>query len=808
MQNKFTATAKNAMREAVRTAGVLGHTYIGTEHLLLALTKEKGSIAAEMLALRGVSAETTRTLVTELSGVGAVCSPDASDMTPALRRVIESSSGFASKYGHALIGTEDLLLALIGERESVAAKLLIAQNVSLNELQNDVSAFLGEMNSARDGERGTGRQTGGVLLQYGRDLTAMASCGLIDPTIGREEEIERVIRILSRRTKNNPCLVGEPGVGKTAVAEGLATRIAQGRVPEDMAGKCVISLDIGAMLAGAKYRGEFEERLKKVIAEAVKSRNVILFIDELHTIVGAGAAEGAVDAANLLKPMLARGELQVIGATTTEEYRRYIERDAALERRFQAVAVEEPTEKDTVAILEGLRPKYESHHHVRITDEAIEAAVALSVRYIPDRFLPDKAIDLLDEASSKKRIEALGITSEEIPGEEMLRRLREEKELAIRAGTFDRAVQLREEITEAESVCQAQRELRRKEREAKIVTVGAREIEEVVTAWTKIPVKRLSEEAKENLLCLEERLRARVIGQEHAVSATARAIRRGRVGLANPARPTCSLMLIGPTGVGKTELAKAVAETVFGSEQALIRLDMSEYMEKHSVSKLIGSPPGYIGYDDGGGLCERVRRRPYAVVLFDEIEKAHPDIYHLLLQILDDGMLTDASGRTVSFKNTVIMMTANLATEGGGVLGFSQGMGETQRRAEAQKKALTAYFRPELINRIDEIIVFDPLTEAALTEIAAHMLEEVGARIRALGIEAVFDPSVSALLAAHPDVKIYGARPLRREIFARVEDAFSLRVLDGTLKRGDRVFVAARDGEIVLQSESTVSSQA
>ncbi len=802
MQNKFTATAKNAMREAARYAGTLGHTYIGTEHLLLALTAEKNSVASDLLAARGVTYDTTHTLITELTGVGAPCAPDASDMTPALRRVIESSAEHAAKYGHTLIGTEDLLLALIGEKESVAAKLLIAQNISLSELRNDTALFFGELCGRQESApSGSSKQTQGVLLQYGRDLTAMASCGLLDPIVGREEETERVIRILSRRTKNNPCLIGEPGVGKTAIVEGLALRIAQGSVPDDLAEKSVITLDIGAMLAGAKYRGEFEDRLKKVMNEAIKSRGIILFIDEIHTIVGAGAAEGAVDAANILKPVLARGELQVIGATTTEEYRRHIEKDAALERRFQSVDVSEPSTEQTLAILCGLRPRYESYHHIRITDEALSAAVSLSDRYIPDRYLPDKAIDLLDEAASKKRIESFGVSPTLVGYETALKRLQQEKEEAVKEKDFERAATLRESIAHTQMQYRQEKETRRREREAKEISIGAREIEEVVTAWTKIPVSRLSQDMSESLLHLEERLREQIIGQDAAVSAVSRAIRRGRTGLSSPLRPISSLMLAGPTGVGKTELAKAVAQIVFGSEKALIRLDMSEYMEKHSVSKLIGSPPGYIGYDEGGGLTERVRRRPYAVVLFDEIEKAHPDIFHLLLQIMDDGVLTDSSGHTVSFKNTVIILTTNAGTrERGGVLGFSQAGAGDLSSGEETLRTLRTHFSPEFLNRIDEIVPFSSLGRDTLVRIAEKLLEEVRMRLLSIGIEATFERSVAEMVASHPDVTIYGARPLRREIFAKIEDAFSLCLLSGSIKRGDRVRVWVRDGEVMIDT--------
>ncbi len=743
-----------------------------------------------------------RTFITELSGTGADTLPDAEDMTPTLRRVIETSLGYAKKYHHVLIGTEDLLLALSYERESAAVRLMIAEGVSLTELQNDIISFFGETGREEVTPTKPAKQTS-TLAQFGRDLTAMASCGLIDPIVGREKETERVIQILSRRTKNNPCLIGEPGVGKTAVVEGLAARIAEGTVPDDLMEKTVITLDIGAMIAGAKYRGEFEDRLKKVMAEVSKQRGVILFIDEIHTIVGAGAAEGAVDAANILKPALARGELQLIGATTTEEYRRHIEKDAALERRFQSVNVSEPTAEETLAILKGLRTRYEAHHHIRISDEALAAAVYLSVRYIPDRFLPDKAIDLIDEAASKKRIESFGTSPRLNEIERERRRLQEEKELAIQNKEFDRAAALRERIGETELRQKEERELWRKEQEGREFSIGSADVEEIVTAWTKIPVEKAGAEMGARFLHLEEALSRRIIGQEKAISAASRAIRRGRVGLSDPNRPTASLLFMGPTGVGKTALAACIAELVFGSEKELIRLDMSEYMEKHSISKLIGSPPGYVGYEDGGGLSEKVRRHPYSVVLFDEIEKAHPDVFNLLLQILDDGKLTDSTGRTVSFQNTVIILTTNIGTgekTGGGMLGFSaDGAAGTERERELCMRALRAHFRPEILGRIDEIVVFEKLTREDLVAIAEVLLEDVRQRIHALGMEVSFESSVAEMIASHPEVTHYGARPLRRELFSKVEDVFSMWILEGKMKKGDRVTVFAENGKIALR---------
>ena len=805
IQNKFTPSAKNALKGASAEAGALGHTYIGTEHLLLAMARDNESVGGGILLSRGIEYEAVKQLVREISGVGAETTPDSSDMTPAFRRVIERSSGVAEKYGHALIGTEDLLLAMIQEKDCVAVKLLIAQNISMNELQNDIVAFFGDIGGEADTVTKKPKPALSAVGQFGRDLTAYASMGLLDPIIGRSAETERVIQILSRRTKNNPCLIGEPGVGKTAVVEGLAERIAAGTVPDNLSDKVVIALDISAMIAGAKYRGEFEDRLKKVMDEVMKNRNIILFIDEIHTIVGAGAAEGAVDAANILKPALARGELQVIGATTTAEFRRHIEKDAALERRFQSVMVAEPSTEEALEILRGLRFKYESHHRIVIPDEALEAAVRYSVRYIPERFLPDKAIDLIDEAASKKRLDSYSVSPRITAYESEIRELNEQKENAIREQRFDLAMNVREKLIRTEQALREEKEHLRREKENERIAITADDIADVVTAWTKIPVKKLVDSAGERLLRLEELLGDRIVGQDRAVSAVARAIRRGRVGLGDPVRPICSLLFMGPTGVGKTELAACVAEIVFGSAKALIRLDMSEYMEKHSVSKLIGSPPGYVGYDEGGGLTEKVRRSPYSVILFDEIEKAHPDIFGLLLQILDNGILTDSSGHTANFKNTIIILTTNIGSgehEHGGVLGFSAQSGSVHER-EQHMKALKSYFRPELINRIDEIIVFGTLSHESVRAIARKMLADVGERIRALGVTADFDDSVSQMLADCEDVRQYGARPLRREIFSKIEDAFSLWMLDGKLVPGDRVTVSAKNGAISFTKQAS-----
>ncbi len=804
LQNRFTGSAGTCIREASHAAEKLGHTYIGTEHLLLTLAGAKGAVSGEVLASRGMTESAIREKLITLSGKGDRTSLSGEDMTPALRRVIELSGEHAKKYHHALIGTEDLLLALTQERECVAARLFALMGVSVHDLQNDIIAYFGDVTS----ENGAGakpQKNASALLQYGKDLTAMAACGLIDPIIGREKETDRVIGILSRRSKNNPCLIGEPGVGKTAVVEGLAARIANGNVPAALADKTLITLDIGAMIAGAKYRGEFEDRLKKVMAEASGNRGVILFIDELHTIVGAGAAEGAVDAANILKPVLARGELQIVGATTTEEYRRHIEKDAALERRFQSVTVEEPCEEETIAILRGLAPRYESHHGVSITDEALVSAVRLSVRYIPDRFLPDKAIDLIDEAAARARLGSIGISPLAAEREKELETLSEQKELAIRNKDFELAASLRDRITEADAALRKIKEEWQKKQAGHKVTVDAQAIARVVTAWTKIPVEKLQEDVSARLLHLEAALKERIVGQEKAIEAVARAIRRGRVGLSDPKRPMASLLFMGPTGVGKTELAKALAELVFGSARALVRLDMSEYMEKHSISKLIGSPPGYVGYEDGGGLSEKIRRRPYSVVLFDEIEKAHPDVFNLLLQILDDGVLTDSAGHTAGFQNTVIILTTNIGTKAEKTHGI--GFGDlSQSENEEAARALRAHFRPEFLGRMDEIISFAPLGRGELAAIAQKMLHEVSLRTEKLGIRVFFDESVGEMIASEAKCERYGARPLRREIASRVEDVLSLWILEGALTEGDEVRVRAENGVLGMVKEEKMKA--
>ena len=810
MNQRFTEKAKIALNNALEEARELGHTYVGTEHILLGLLSVTDSIAYRILTDRGVDADTTRELIASAVGTGAPSDVSGADMTPMTKKIIEESAYISARLGHNYIGTEHLLLAIVSEEDCFANKMLRAQNASSAEIRNDISEYFGGMRGESGAESAGGAKENKenisgcpTLSKYGTDLVRAAKEGRIDPIIGREKETERVVQILSRRTKNNPCLIGEPGVGKTAVVEGLAQRIADGTVPENLRDSTIVTLDISSMIAGAKYRGEFEERMKGVMEEVAKSPRIILFVDEIHTIIGAGGAEGAVDAANIIKPALARGTMQLIGATTIDEYRKYIEKDAALERRFQSVMVGEPTPDEAVQILYGLRDKYEAHHKLKISDEAIEAAVALSVRYIGDRFLPDKAIDLVDEAASKLHIQGFTPSDEVKKLEEKLKGVLAEKEEAIRGEDYERAASLRDdekklqdEIKNAKSASPAGGE----------TVVKAEDIEDIVTAWTGIPVRKLAAEEGQKLLNLDKILKERVIGQDEAVEAVARAIRRGRTGLKDPKRPVGSFIFLGPTGVGKTELSKVLADVMFGSADAMIRVDMSEYMEKHSVAKLIGSPPGYVGYEEGGQLTEKIRRHPYSVVLFDEIEKAHPDVFNILLQILDDGILTDAQGRRVDFKNCIIIMTSNVGASSilePKRLGFAdsdsaEGDADATMR-QSVMDALKATFRPEFLNRIDDIIVFNKLSDENIKAIASLMLGEVKSRIAERGINIEFSDGVVAMLAKEGFDPVYGARPLRRAIVRRVEDSLSEEMLSGNIGEGDSVRAELEGDRIVYR---------
>ena len=808
----------------MQIASELGHTYIGSEHLLLGLLSEDTGVAAHYLQERGATVEKVQEAVVRIAGEGTPSAISSSDITPRTKNIIENSLVESQRYGQNYIGTEHLLLALLEERDCVAVRILEGLGVSVNDLRQDIVAFLNNAGSGEaefSGSRGgfggapAGRQQAGkdsldstpTLKNFGRDLTAMARAGKIDPIIGRDSETERVIQILSRRTKNNPCLIGEPGVGKTAVVEGLAQRIVAGNVPENLREKSIVTLDIAGMIAGAKYRGEFEERFKNVMEEVQKNPNIILFIDEIHTIIGAGAAEGAVDAANIIKPALARGEMQVIGATTISEYRKHIEKDAALERRFQSVMVGEPTSDEALQILRGLRDKYEAHHKLKISDEALEAAVQLSVRYITDRFLPDKAIDLVDEAASRLRITAHTSPDDLKEMEKKIQSLAHDKEEAISSQDFEAAARLRDEEQALKADYDKKKAEWEKSNDTSSLTVKATDIADVVTQWTGIPVNRLLEEESEKLLHLDGLLKARVIGQDQAVEAVSKAIRRGRMGLKDPRRPVGSFIFMGPTGIGKTELAKALAEVMFGSPSAMIRLDMSEYMEKHSVSKLIGSPPGYVGYEEGGQLTEKIRRKPYSVVLFDEIEKAHPDVFNILLQVLEDGVLTDSQGRHVDFRNTILILTSNVgasemsATKALGFTSTPEATADEEARRERMMSALKSTFRPEFLNRIDDIIVFNSLRQQDIEAIANLMLKDVEKRIADLGITISFDPSVATLLAKEGFDPTYGARPLRRAVVRMVEDTFSTEMLEGKIQAGDSILAKAEDGKIVFSKE-------
>ena len=816
MMDRFTDNAGRALSAAYTAARKMGHTGVGSEHLLLGLLSRRDSIAAKLLAKHGITYENFYDKIVRNDGRGDE-SEENVDMSPRAKRIIENSGAEALATAQNYIGTEHILMAILHESDCVAVKLLLEENVDLDALYAQTSAvacgfepsgFTGGSDAPKKGQ-GEKKESSSdktpTLDQYGNDLTAAAREGKLDPVIGRENEMQRVIQILSRRTKNNPCLIGEPGVGKTAVAEGLAEKIVSGEVPDTIRGKRVVALDLSGMIAGAKYRGELEERIKSVMAEVKKAGNVILFIDEIHTLIGAGSAEGAIDAANILKPALSRGEIQVIGATTIAEYRKYIEKDAALERRFQSVMVGEPSREEAVRILYGLRDKYEAHHRVKITDEAIRAAVELSARYIADRYLPDKAIDLIDEAASKKRISEITAPAELRSAEEEIKKLSAEKSEYVRTQEFEKAAQVRNREKELREKLENDKKDWEEKKRQSYPSIGEEDIADVVTAWTSIPVAKLAKEESEKLLHLDELLKKRVIGQDEAVSTVARAIRRGRTGLSDPKRPQGSFIFCGPTGVGKTELSKALAEALFGDENAIVRFDMSEYMEKHSVSKLIGSPPGYVGYDEAGQLTEKIRRKPYSVVLFDEIEKAHPDVFNILLQILEDGMLTDSHGRRVDFKNTVVIMTSNLGYSGVEApkkLGF---VTETDKDAENERErrkvldALKGYFRPEFLNRVDEIVVFHKLSDEDIRKIARLMLTDVAKRVEELGISLSFTDEVVAELAKEGFDEVYGARPLRRAIQRKIEDGLSVELLESRIAKGDCVTASLEDGKIVYR---------
>lgn len=802
MTYKFTNRANKAIEIANDIALELGHSYIGTEHILYGLAKEGNGIASKVLENQNVTADDILNKIEELIGSDEPIE-NIVDFTPRTKRVVESAFIEARKLGYNFIGTEHLLIGILREGDCVAAKILLDLNVNIPKLYNEIVKVINEgedYNSSDDSSnnsnggkrRGSYNQTP-TLNQFGQDLTKKAEEGKLDPVIGRKQEIERVIEILSRRTKNNPCLIGEPGVGKTAAVEGLAQKIASGDVPEILKDKRVVTLDISGMVAGSKYRGDFEERIKKALNEVKKAGDVILFIDEIHTIVGAGAAEGAIDAANILKPLLARGEIQLVGATTLNEYRKFIEKDAALERRFSPVTVNEPSEKDTIQILKGIRDKYEAHHNVKITDEAIEAAVKLSIRYVNDRFLPDKAIDLIDEASSRARLKTYTEPDSLKELQEKIEKTKNEKEEAVLNQKFEKAAELRDTEKALRDKFEKEQSKWKSKNTKSIVTITEENIAEVIANWTGIPAKKITEDENEKLKNLEKELHKRVIGQNEAVEAVSKAIRRGRVGLKDPNRPIGSFLFLGPTGVGKTELSKALAEVLFGDENAMIRLDMSEFMEPHSVSKLIGAPPGYVGFDDGGQLTEKIRRKPYSVVLFDEIEKAHPDVMNMLLQILEDGRLTDSQGRTVNFKNTVIIMTSNLGARlitDRKQLGFANKEGEADSKKEYEeiKKEVMAELkkelRPEFINRIDEIIVFHKLNDNEIGQIIDIMLKEVVNRLKEQKYDIELEPEVKEMVAKEGIDKNFGARPLRRTIQNLVEDKLAEKILDGKLVKG------------------------
>ncbi len=816
MMYKFTARAEKALELANEIALELGHNYIGTEHILYGLCKEGTGVASKVLQNQNITDEDILREIEMLIGVGEPLNENESlGFTPRSKRIIENAFVEARKLGSEFIGTEHLLIGIMREGDSVAVRIMMDLNIDPRKLYNEIVKVLNEDETDSNSPRSADTKNSGsfnstpTLNQFGSDLTKQAREGKLDPVIGRKNEIDRVIQILSRRTKNNPCLIGEPGVGKTAVVEGLAEKIVADDVPEMLKNKRVVALDISGMVAGAKYRGDFEERIKKCLSEVKKAGDVILFIDEIHTIVGAGSAEGAVDAANILKPLLARGEVQVVGATTLNEYRKYIEKDSALERRFSPVTVGEPTEEETIKILNGLRDKYEAHHNVKITEGAIKAAVELSIRYINDRFLPDKAIDLMDEAASRVKMRTYTMPDSIKEIEEKIATLDREKEEAIRVQDFEKAATLRDKENEEKEILEKEKKKWQNKNSKNVMNLTEEDIADVIASWTGIPVNKITQDENEKLKHLEEALHKRVIGQNEAVEAVSKAIRRGRVGLKDPNRPIGSFLFLGPTGVGKTELSKALAESLFGNEDAMIRVDMSEYMEPHSVAKLIGSPPGYVGYDEGGQLTEKIRRKPYSVILFDEIEKAHPEVMNMLLQILDDGRLTDATGRTVNFKNTVIIMTSNVGARmitDKNVLGFSKDDKDKEgqeKEYETIKKDVMAelkkQFRPEFINRIDDIIVFHKLTADDISQIIDIMLKQVQKRLQEQEYSVEIDSSVKDLVAKKGIDTNYGARPLKRAIQSNVEDKIAEAILNGKIISHKKVKIVAENDEIKVE---------
>ena len=816
MTYKFTNSAQNVLEIAKEIAIELGHNYIGTEHILYGLTEEENGIASKVLENQNINSENVLDEIENLIGRDEERTITSLGFTPRTKRVLENAFLEARKLDSDYIGTEHILIGIMREADSIAVRILLDLGINPQKLYNEIVKVLEEDEDINSGDSSQNRKTGSfnstpTLNQYGTDLTKSASLGKLDPVIGRKNEIERVIQILSRRTKNNPCLIGEPGVGKTAVVEGLAEKIVQGDVPEILKDKRVVTIDLSSMIAGAKYRGDFEERIKKALNEVKKAGDVILFIDEIHTIVGAGSAEGAIDAANILKPLLARGEIQLIGATTLNEYRKYIEKDSALERRFSPVTVNEPTHEETVEILKGIRDKYEAHHNIKITDEAINAAVELSSRYINDRFLPDKAIDLVDEASSKIRLSSLEEPDSLKEMEEKIEKMNQEKEAAVKVQKFEKAAKIRDEVNKLKEELEAERNKWKSKKTKAIPKLTEEDIAKVIASWTGIPAAKITQDENKKLKNLDKELHKRVIGQNEAVEAVAKAIRRSRVGLKNPNRPIGSFLFLGPTGVGKTELSKALAENLFGTEDAMIRVDMSEFMEPHSVAKLIGAPPGYVGFDDGGQLTEKIRRKPYSVILFDEIEKAHPDVMNMLLQILEDGRLTDSQGRTVNFKNTVIIMTSNigarLITEKKS-LGFTNSAEEDEdKEYEEIKKNVMAelkkQLRPEFINRIDDIIVFHKLNDEEINSIIDLLLKNVEQRLVEQGLNIKIDKSVKELIAKKGVDKEFGARPLRRAIQNIVEDKLAEEILDGNIKPGLEAKLVAKDDKVELKVKAT-----